>query len=486
MSSTTIPGSAGRDARAEAAPRPATQRVPVASPRVPVLVFVQGAERRQFRLNQVPFTIGRRHDKDLVLVESRCSRDHARIILEGDGFYLADDGSKLGTYVNGERVDRIRLRRGDRVEFGIRGGAYLLYDPEKSPDEQEASIFLSRATGLLPATQQTGHELATLNLLLEAARKLNSSNVLEDVLTTLLDTSLRLTHAERGYVYLHEEDGAYRMATGRSAKGETLVEDRTISRSVLEEAVRSGREFVVTEAADQDKLAGRMSVMDFGLSSVICIPLHRISMDGSGRAASGKPRTPEAVRGVLYLDSKSLAGKLSSVNQDILRTIATEAAALVENASLVQVREAARKYEQELAVAAAIQQRLMSVKIPEVPYATVEARSIACQQIGGDFLEVVRSPDSLTILVADVAGKGVSAALLASVLQGLIYSQLAKGAPLAEVAEVVHGFLCDKEVGEKYATMLLARLFPSGDLELLCCGHVPPVLVSQGKVVCPE
>jgi sigma-B regulation protein RsbU (phosphoserine phosphatase) len=450
----------------------------------PSMVFVDGPEWRRFRLSKVPFAIGRRVDKDLVLTDTRCSRDHAVITREDDGYYVIDGGSKLGTYVNGAKIERQKLKAQDRVEFGVRAGAYLIFDAEPA-DAGEAGMLLSRMSGWMP--MQGGNELSALNVLLEAARKLNRSSVLEEVLVTLLDTSLRLTRAERGFVFLRDEDGAYRMAAARNARGETMTDDATISHSTLQEAAESGCEFVVTEADGADKLVGRRSVEDYGLSSVICIPLRKTSLaDGQGSMAQAKKSGRGNVLGVTYLDSRSLAGRLSGVTHDVLRAIATDAAKLVENASLVQAQEAARRYEQELAIAATIQQRLLSVRIPDVPYAEVRARSVACQQVGGDFFDVVRTQDAIAVVVGDVSGKGVSAALLASVLQGLIYSLLGKGVPLAEIAEVVHGFLCEKEIGEKYATLLLARVSRAGELEFVNCGHLPPALVLGGKVEAPE
>ena len=71
--------------------------------------------------------------------------------------------------------------------------------------------------------------------------------------------------------------------------------------------------------------------------------------------------------GVLYVDSRFASRDISEVDEDILHVIATEAASLIENARLVQAEEESRRYQQELSIAASIQQRLMQVKIPEVP-----------------------------------------------------------------------------------------------------------------------
>ena len=85
----------------------------------PALVSCRGVSKN-IVLNRTPFTVGRKVDKDLVIADPRVSRDHAQIMQEGQEFFLEDLGSKHGTFVNGERVQRQKLERGDRLEFGAR------------------------------------------------------------------------------------------------------------------------------------------------------------------------------------------------------------------------------------------------------------------------------------------------------------------------------------------------------------------------------
>ncbi len=453
--------------------------IPSGSPASLSAVFVQGTERRSLALSHSPFTVGRRTDQDLVISDSRVSREHAVITAEPDGYYVVDRESKLGTYVNGERVTRRQLHSNDRIEFGVRGGAHLVFDPERQ-ESSTAREFLSQVSAWRPTSGIS--DLETLALFLEAARKLNTSGVLDEVLVTLIDATLQLTRAERGFVFLKRADGTLRLAAGRSSKGEALLDDSTISRSVLKEAAHSACEFVVTDMDDFDKLAGRQSVVAQNLFSVICIPLRKTQIQEKIGREPGRVLDASDVRGVLYLDSHFLSGKLSAVSHDILRTIATEAAALVENAFLVQAEEAARRYQQELAIAASIQQRLMQVNIPDVPYARIKATNVPCKEIGGDFFDVISTEDALNVIVADVCGKGISAALLASILQGMVYLQLVQNVPLDQIAAAANRFLCEKSIGEKYATMLVARLHPDGTLEYVNCGHVPPLLVTADGV----
>jgi CRP-like cAMP-binding protein len=93
----------------------------------------------------VPFTIGRKPDKDLVMLDARVSRDHAHIEAEGGEYVVADVGSRQGTYVNGEKVERQKLKNNDRIEFGARGGPYLVFNPT-SVEQLETSKELAAAS----------------------------------------------------------------------------------------------------------------------------------------------------------------------------------------------------------------------------------------------------------------------------------------------------------------------------------------------------
>ena len=452
----------------------------------PALVLVQGNEQKNIVLNRTPFSVGRKVDKDLVIADPRVSRDHALIVLEAEGFFLVDQGSKHGTFVNGERVQRQRLERNDRLEFGARDSTYAIFNPAHGTTSNTAREFLSQISGI-HISQEGTTDLEKLTLFLEAARKLNTAGVLDEILMTMLEVTLRLTRAERGYVFLKDDEGKLRLAAGRNSKGEPLLDDKTISHSALEESLRSNSEFLLTDTGSSMDLAARQSIVAYDLRTVICIPLRKRHVQAARDQQTPAPgaASPE-VAGVLYVDSRFASREFSGVSHDILRAIATEAGSLIENARLVQAEEESRRYQQELTIAAGIQQRLMQVKIPEVPFAKLRGKNLSCKEIGGDFFDAVITKEGLAVVLADVSGKGVSAALLASTLQGMVISQLISGTPLLEVVSAVNRFFTEKLVGEKYATVLLARLRSDGDLEYVNCGHVQPLLVCGGEVIRPS
>jgi phosphoserine phosphatase RsbU/P len=448
----------------------------------PTLIFVDGNEQRTISLDHTPFTVGRKMDKDLVIADQRVSRDHAVILSENGKFSVVDQGSKHGTFVNGERVERKDLERNDRLEFGSRELRYVIFNPQRTTANSTRE-FLSHLSGVDLSAETS--DLEKLTLFLEAARKLNTTSVLDEILVTLLDVTVKLIRAERGYIFMRSDDGSLRLAAGRNSKGEALLDDKTISHSILDEALNSNSEFLVTDTSSSTDLSARQSIVAYDLRTVICVPLRKLYLQ-TARGADSRESSMRGAMGALYLDSRFASRDIAGVSTDILHAIATEAASLIENARLVQAEEEGRRYQRELSIAASIQQKLMSVTIPEVPFAKLYGKNVSCKEIGGDFFDAVHTEDGLAIVLADVSGKGVSAALLASTLQGMIYSQLIARMPLPDIVAAVNRFFSHKHIGEKYATVIIAQLKSDGELEYVNCGHIPPLLVCNQEVVRPS
>src|SRR5712672_1585529 len=292
----------------------------------PALVLVQGNEQKNIVLNRNPFSVGRKVDKDLVIADPRVSRDHAQIILEGEGFFLVDQGSKHGTFVNGERIQRQKLERNDRLEFGARDSAYIIFNPANQTSNT-AREFLSQISEKI---SPEATDLEKLTLFLEAARKLNTAGVLDEILMTMLEVTLQLTRAERGYVFLKDEEGKLRLAAGRNAQGDPLLDDKTISHSILEESLRSNSEFLLSDTSKSVDLTGRQSIVAYDLRSVVAIPLRKMQVQRTRDMQAPAP-APSAVEvmGVLYVDSRFASRGITGVGHDILHVIAKEAASLI-------------------------------------------------------------------------------------------------------------------------------------------------------------
>src|SRR5262249_35161036 len=124
-------------------------------------------------------------------------------------------------------------------------------------------------------------ELEKLRLFLEAARSLGSGRVTTDVLRNMIDYALRITKAERGFIYLKGPSGGTVLTCGLDRHGNDLREDKDVSHSVVEEALASAAEFIASDATLQSALAARQSIVLNELKTVVAIPLRSRSATGS-------------------------------------------------------------------------------------------------------------------------------------------------------------------------------------------------------------
>jgi serine phosphatase RsbU (regulator of sigma subunit) len=246
----------------------------------------------------------------------------------------------------------------------------------------------------------------------------------------------------------------------------------------MRQAVEGSEQFIVTDSLTAED-AVPQSILANSIHTIICIPLRRSRHAHTDDDAEPTPSVQ--VFGALYLESRFRPEHVSEVDHELLRTISREAATLVDNAQLAAKEEEARQHRQELQIAAGIQQGLMAAHIPSLEFAEIEAHSLACSAVGGDFFDVLPGDDVVSVALVDVSGKGISAAILASTLQGMLYVQLQSRQPLEAIAATTNQYLCNKNVG-KYATMLLLRLHASGELEYINCGHVQPRLCHDNEV----
>ncbi len=443
---------------------------------VMILCYSDQDGQQRITLEREITSIGRSPDQDIVMRDRCVSRCHAVILREGSDYAVADQRSTHGTFVNGVRIERAVLKAGDLLQLGSLNapGLRLMKDEASTPAHgSSVSHLLASLSELRTSVEprRPAHELEQLNWLLRAARQLNQGGAIDDIVLGLLKLTLELTGLARGFVFLLD-DGQMRLRRGLTADGAIVEEDSTVSRKAMQNAIQSGSRFSVSDTLRQSRVGlDWPSIVEKGIRSIYCIPLRK----------PASAREPGQLLGLLYLDSQIGAGTLTEVDHRLLETIATEAAALVDHALLADEESKARQAREELVVAASIHRGLMSIALPELSYAKIRAKTVPCLAIGGDFYDAVALDDCLCVAIADVSGKGVSAAIVAATLQGIIHSQFLAQQRLPEIARQLNHFLCARNVG-KYATIVLLKLFPDGKLEYMNCGHVQPLVILGSEI----
>lgn len=423
--------------------------------------------RRVVRLEKPVFRIGRRSECDLTVTGSDISRDHAEIVLDGDRYLLRDRQSRYGTFVNDTAVTEQPLSHRDRIRLGRSGGAELVFLVDEI-----GSTMGGRSVSAVDAL----HQMTTL---LEGLRAIGSGYVLDDVLALVLDAAIEVTGAERGFILLANAAGRLELMLARGRGRVTLV-GTTFDRShkIPEAVLTTGETRIVSDLRDGMAAAVHTGTIALGIRHVLCAPLARV------RYVSRSDATPEEQRvGVLYLDSRERGALLSSTARTGIETLAREAAVAVENARLYREMLEKARLDQELRIAADIQQRLL----PDARYlgrgVDVAGASIPCRSIGGDFFEYLELPSgAFGFALGDVAGKGPPAALLTAALQGM-FAALATSeeGPAATVARLNQA-LIRRAIQNRFVTMLYGVVTREGRLTTCNAGHNPPFLFTRGGI----
>jgi serine phosphatase RsbU (regulator of sigma subunit) len=451
---------------------------PLARP-ASLLVIDPGGHRIRIEIGPLPFRIGRQADNHLVLRDNRASRLHAVIKLEGGEYLIEDAGSRHGTLVNGKRIERHILRSSDRIEFGVPDSYELVF----ALDSEELSRLMDQLTAPEPAGSVAGlpgvgASLPKLRAILELARTLQTSLSADDVLRSVVDAALAITGAERGFLLLRDgEELETRVA--RNRQGAALRDsDLRVPRRWLRRALDQRRELLSMnfDPLGQEGLRPEQSIADLELRSVICVPLVRLH-SAAGDATRMMSAASETV-GLLYMDSRIGAADLAGGNRELLQTLAIEASTILENARLLEAERLKQKIEEELRLARLIQQSLLPRQLPVGGWFRACGSSVASHQVGGDYFDVIAVDESRwAAIIADVSGKGVSSALLASLLQGAFLTVAGTALATEERLRRLNRFLFERTEGEKYATIFYCVLERGGRLRYVNAGHCPPILL---------
>jgi serine phosphatase RsbU (regulator of sigma subunit) len=178
--------------------------------------------------------------------------------------------------------------------------------------------------------------------------------------------------------------------------------------------------------------------------------------------------------------------ELTLYEADFIEGLALQAAVALENARNHKRNVEFARVQQDLNAARSIQRSLLPQHLPAIMGYTVGFRSVTCYEVGGDYLDIVEQPDhSLLIAVADVAGKGMASAIMATGFRSAFRAMAVTGMPLGELATRMNQqhWAEGEEARRKYVTAIFLKLHPeAGEIEVVNAGHNPGFLVEPDEV----
>jgi sigma-B regulation protein RsbU (phosphoserine phosphatase) len=434
------------------------------------LIWMDRHNRSQtYKLSGEETVIGRQSDSDIILGGYSISRHHARIIREDKGLCLVDQ-STHGTFVNGQRIDRHRLSNGDRIRLG-REEIELLYTTQKgditpisdtwSGPELEKSI--KALSQILPSRDSAYSDLDKIACVLDFHYNWGKNFSAEQTFLQILKSALEISGAERGFILL-PQDKEFRYEAGLNYQGITLPQsDFRASRTVVRQVVESAKPVFMTQEISGE-LAQQESVLALRLAAVACLPLSGISASSDA----------VALLGILYLDSTKRMHMLSGLDKRIMNKLAEQAGLVLEKLEMIKSLEERKKIENELALAEETQKNLLSSSLPKLENFRIHAFNHPTRYVGGDFYEfLVLEKGELVAVLADVSGKGISAALLGSLVQGALNMEFRSTTRPGEVLNKVNKLLFEKTESYRFVTLFLCVFDPSGKGRFISAGHNP-------------
>jgi serine phosphatase RsbU (regulator of sigma subunit) len=384
--------------------------------------------------------------------------------------------------------DRISIARSYMIEARYAylrwGAAAKVQDLEKTYPELLSDAMASNIPGILTGltevttTSSDAAEALDLASVLKSTQAMSGEIVLASLLEKLLNLTMENAGAQRGILLLESEEQLLVEAETSVDNRETTVGQSTpldrstaLSRSIVNYVARTGESVVLDDAAGQGKFANTPYVLNARPKSILCMPL----------------KTKDKLVGVLYLENNLAAGVFTPGNLEVLKVLGSQAAISLENARLYETladySHSLEKIIAALNLAQEVQQNLLPQRPPGLEFIDIAGRSLYCDETGGDYFDFLEiSGNRMGVVVGDVTGHGVSAALLMASVRGFLRARANLPGSTAEIISGVNRLtsIDTAETGQFMTLFYLVLELQSRRINWVRAGHDP------GLLYCPE
>ena len=432
-------------------------------------------------LKKEKLSLGRSADNDLAYPDDPwLSRFHLRFERQSGGWIVTDCKSRNGTIVNSATLKAPHpIKPGDRIYAGhltieVRDKEsdsrqnvirFVSQDEEKSTREATIVTSLDKVLNkadMSDTRSDSGlHNARFVKALIRAGQELAGHSPLSELFPSILKLALSATGAKRG-VILTVEDGELIV---RASEGEGF----SLSTAVRDRVVREKCSLLISDAQLDEALRRQNSIVLQRVRSMMAVPL----------------QTGERVIGIIYVDNGTFMRPFSQGDLDLLTVMANVAAIRIEHARLAAIEQADKLLELELAQASEIQRSFLPPDSPPLHGYELAGLNIPCRTVGGDYYDFLKYHDGrVGLVVADVSGKGLPAALMMSNLQARVQMLVETAPDPARAMTILNHNLAEHGVPGRFITLFYGLLDPNtGCLQYSNAGHnYPLVLRANGEV----
>jgi sigma-B regulation protein RsbU (phosphoserine phosphatase) len=424
-------------------------------------------------LDRARITLGRSSANELSYPDDiGLSRQHLAIVKHDAQWTVEDLGSKNGTLLNGLRIEKpMPFVPGDRISAGhltieFAGTSQanqntVMFVENKEQFSNSATTVVASLDAVLGSQPDDLNKTTVMRqgtpqmrALIDAGRELAGHRPLADLFPLIMDLSTKAVRAGRGVLMTLDGD----QLNVRAAHGEGFQ----ISSTVRDRVLKEKDSLLIRDAQMDMALRQHMSIVEQKVRSMIAVPL----------------QTNDRVIGLIYVDSPDAIREFTVEDLNLLTVMANIAAIRIEHARLNEIEEAERAMAKEMHQAALIQQQLLG-SAPAVEGMDIGAKTVASRAVGGDYYDFIKYPDGrVAMMVGDVAGKGMPAALLMSSLQARTHVVFEEPDHLAQKMTRLNKSTSASCPDNRFITFFTCIADPKTGLVVYTnAGHNPPLVV---------
>jgi serine phosphatase RsbU (regulator of sigma subunit) len=429
-------------------------------------------ETRTWPLEGSAVRIGRGSGNHVQLLDATVSKEHAELAEQAGRWSIRDLGSRNGTRVNGRDASSpLPVVRGDRIEIG-----HVVLQVEEAGRAGGSRVVTSEHVGsslrlnvkelLERPTASEASASRVLHLLAEAGQLLVLPRPLAETCEAILGFIEKAVRANRLVVLLRDPQTGELTQVAARYRGGRASEPLALSQSITRAVLAENTAVITADAANDPRFLAQHSIIAQAIHSAMAVPLF----------------DNEQVLGILYVDTSDPVMTYGQPELELLTLLGNMAAVKITNARLLEQEQVRQRMAQELATATRIQRNLLP-QPPAIPGWCFHARIETCHEVGGDLFDFhVRDDGHIIVLVGDVSGKGMGAALLmSSTLSSarVLYDECE--GPL-ELVRRLNSILCRGSDGRSFVTLFAGCLDPaSGRLRYVNAGHPEPHVARAGR-----
>ena len=315
-------------------------------------------------------------------------------------------------------------------------------------------------------TGDRGRDERNVDALLKALAGLHGRGDLEALVRSAVDGAILVTGAQRGVLLLPQPDGSLAVRTARDRAGKDLPSTLRYSSSVTKKVWSTGQPSLTMDAEGSAAGALGKSILDLRLLSILAVPL----------------RAKDRPIGVLYVDSTATAKEFTVGDRAVFEALAGIVAVAIEQARLAAEEAEGKRLLAEMDVARKIQASQQPTRVVAPPGYDIAAEGRPCVETSGDYHDAIPLSDgSLALVVGDVSGHGLGAALYMTSARAVLRSILPVHADPLEAVRSLNAYLCRDMQQGAFMSLFVGVLEPATrTFSWVNAGHNAPLRLRPG------